>query len=242
VSQFALTFQQLKDEATQAMGGAPDSRTPVDRLVNGALEYFCGIHPWSWRVTITTLSIVSGAGRILLPADFGELVDLVGSTAAAMTAIVPRPWPQVMRARVAGIGGNNCFIYHVGLDVQTDVTAVPRRCLELGPLPSASVADALFLTYRRCVPVLAGATDVPAIPYGMHGLLRTLVRAMAVSNTVQQAGHDWELFNQQLVNYAASDGKAEGQVGQLSNALLDDGGVYPLAPHNSILLPGEAGY
>jgi hypothetical protein len=237
---FALKFSELKNNARQAASGDPDARTPLGEIVNGALEYFVTLHQWTWRTAIQTLSFVAGDGRILLPDDFGELVDVVGFQ-AKYTAVRPGSWPQIVRTRVHGMLDGAYLLYHVTAQPVADATLPPKRCIEIAPLPAANQADALYVTYRRIVPMLAGDDDYPAIPYGLHGLLRTLVRAMAVSNTVQQAGHDWELFNQQIGNYIASDSLAEGQGGQLINA-LDGGDAATLRPHSGILLPGEPGY
>jgi len=118
-----------------------------------------------------------------------------------------------------------------------DPTQVPTRLLEVAPLPSIQLSQALYLTYRRLVPKLVNLTDVAAVPYGMFGLLKALVRACAYSSTVQQQGHDWQLFNAMLPAYQASDGLAQGGPGKLIDALQEDDGLYATQPWTSIKTP-----
>jgi len=86
-------------------------------------------------------------------------------------------------------------------------------------------------------PSTALSTDVAAVPYGMFGLLKALVRACAYSSTVQQQGHDWQLFNAMLPAYQASDGLAQGGPGKLIDALQEDDGLYATQPWTSIKTP-----
>lgn len=346
----SLTFLDLQNEAQHAIGGVPDANAPLSRIVNDSLEYLAHCHDWTWRTVITTLDFLAGVGQIPLPADFGELIDLVGF-AAKYTAVRPANWRDIVRIRVHGVPDQQILVYHVGAggqyqvqnptlgptvagatinggqlaagtyfvaqtwlgagggetangpEVSVDVgigqnaitvtpaatpsgaananvyvgvvtafeqlagatpgatplnvlalpasnafsvnrsnttfdpSQVPIRQLEVAPLPSFQLIQALYLTYRRLVPKLVNPTDVPAIPYGMFGLLKVLCRAMAVSSTVQQQGHDWQLFNQMLPAYAAADGNAQGPPGKLIDALQEDDGLYATQPWTSIKTP-----
>jgi hypothetical protein len=239
---YSLTFAQLKSEAEHAIGGVPDARTSSARVVNAALEYLCTIFDWSWRVTITTLSLTNAVGQVDLPDDFGDLIDLVGSTVARDTAVRKADPATINRVRVFGITSNFSLVYFLGQKSQTAVTAPGKRVLEIAPLPTADLADALYLTYRKLIPTLSGDTDVPNIPYGYFELLRRLVRAIAVSDTIQQAGHDWQLFNSMLIDYKAADTAAGGSdVGTLRSQVDDmDSDVLRIAPHTAVLMPGDS--
>lgn len=231
---YSLTFAQLKSEAEHAIGGVPDSRTSLDRIVNGALEHLCIRHAWNWRAAITTLNFTADTPTITLPEDFGELIDLTGYV-EKFTAVRPAPLSDIVRAWVHSASGSHILLYHVGQAAQSSAGTVPRRTLKIAPTPASSVTDALYLTYRRLIPTLVADTDVPAIPYGMFDLLRLLARAMAVSSTTQQSGHDWELFNNQLMDYIHADSLAGGaNLGRLSNALESDGGAHALQPWNEV--------
>jgi hypothetical protein len=236
VAQHFLTFLQLKDEAEHAIGGSPDTRTSSDRIVNGAVEYLCNIHPWSWREGITTLSFAQDEGRIPLPEDFGELVSLI---AAARVPVRKATARAVMAVRTLGTGiAGGGFIYYVSIAPPADPQTPPLRCIEIAPIPAAAEANALHMTYRRLIPALEDDADVPAIPIGMFELLRVLVRAMAVSTEEQQGGHDWELFRQMLANYIHADAIAGGHESVMRD-VLGDGECLFLAPHTEIRFPGD---
>lgn len=348
MQQYSLTYLDLQNEATHAIGGAPDPNAPLTRVINGALEYLYNSHGWSWRTAISTLDFTAGIGQIALPSDFGELVDLVGFQ-AKYTAVKPANWRDILRVRVHGVPDQQICIYHVGAGGQyqvanptslptlamgsgaglpngtyyvrftwtgngggetaggpenaltltgsngvlqvtvpaaptgagnanvyvgvninkeqlagsvagggtLNVTALPltsaayfpvanttfdatqvmQKVLEVAPLPATQLFQALYLTYRRTPPKLVNNTDVPAVPYNFFDLLRTLVRAFAVSSTVQQAGHDWQVFNDQLPLYKAADGMAQGSPGKLIDATMEDDGLYATQPWTSIKSP-----
>lgn len=241
MAQHAKTFAQLRSEAEHAMFGPPDPRISTDAIVNGAIEYLCNLHPWSWLQSLSTLSFVAGQGQILLPEDFGELVHLVGLV-AKFTACRRASLRDIVSARIHAPASNLAMLYALGTQAQIAPTAVPRRALEVAPVPAAGLADALSLVYRRRLAVLVNADDVPAIPYGMHELLVHLVRAYAHSRSASQPSHDWELFTQQIPSFIAADGLAGGEnQGQLRDAVFDwhdlVGGEAPLMQR--IALPGE---
>ncbi|HWE97594.1 MAG TPA: hypothetical protein VG269_26800 [Tepidisphaeraceae bacterium] len=244
---YSLTFAQLKQQAEHAMSGVPDSRTPTGDIVNGALEWLCRQHPWTWLETVTALDVVINVPTLPLPADFGELIDIQGNTGLKTTG-VRRAHPRyVMAARVNNgslLASTYSYVFFLGQQTQTDTTQVPLRTIELGPAPAASIAAGLIVTYRRIIPVLAGDTDVPAVPYGFFQLLKLVVRAFAVSNTTQQAGHDWELVQRMLPDFIAADSLSEGiSEGPMESQL--DGMDYrfntetTLGPGTQVLLPGD---
>lgn len=117
-----------------------------------------------------------------------------------------------------------------------DPSQVMQKVLELAPTPASNMVQAMYLTYRRLAPVMVNPTDVPAVPYNFFDLLKTLVRAMAVSSTEQQAGHDWQLFNQQLPLYKNADTMAQGEAGGVMIDALSyhDDGIYALRPWLSV--------
>lgn len=242
---FVLTFAQLKAEAEHAIGGTPDSRTDLGRLVNEAVAYLYSLHAWSWRQKLTTLSYDAAtvsAGTINLPADFGEVVDLQPSTQHVSLRLAPMRFVVAARIHTA-LAGVSSFLWCLGMGSQATAAAVPLRTIELGPKPSAAAADALYLTYRVLPPVLVGDTDVPPLPYQFFPLLRCLCRAVAYSSTVAQAGHDWQLFNAQVLEFIAADTIADGtNKGQMQSVLEHDFGidaVPSLAPGTQILMPGD---
>jgi len=241
---YKLTFAQLKAEYEHAISGTPDSRISSARGVNDALEYLWTLHRWSWRKKITTLDLVADQEYVDLPADFGELVNLYGADSLAGTGFQKADLDRVALARTfPTLPAASSFLYAIAAASQATAADVPVQRLELGPTPSESLSDAVVLVYNSLPPELSGDTDVPAVPYGFYSVLRRLVRAIAVSDTVQQAGHDWELFSRQIRDYIAADTFSNTTSGGVIGCLgsqVDDygpaGAEMTLAPHTSILM------
>ncbi len=244
MSLFTLTFAQLKAEAEHAIGGSPDSRVTTAGLVNGALEYFCTVHPWTWRIVLTTLSTSQNVGEIDLPDDFGELVDLVGY-GLRLTAIRKASPATVARVRVYGLQTSLSMVWYIGQKSQTTASATGARQLVVAPVPAATTANAFYLTYRKLIPQLSADSDVPNIPYGMFELLRWCVRGWAKLQTIGDGGADLMMFQRLLADYIAADALADGpRTGILADAveMLDDlhpEGIFRLAPHTEIRVPGD---
>ena len=236
----AYTFAQLKNEAEHVIGGAPDARIDTGRLVNGVLDFVATSHAWSWRTAITTLSTVADEGRISLPDDFGELIDLVGYQ-LPLTAVKKARAQTVMRARIHGIQNDASLIYFIGQAPQADAAVIPGRVLEVAPLPAASTADAFYLTYRKLIPILAGDSDVPAIPYGMHEMLVYLVRGHSALRTKGDGGVDLQIGMSLYHDFKANDGLVDGPAGLEMTDQLESGddGIWHLSPHTSIAMPGD---
>jgi hypothetical protein len=148
-----------------------------------------------------------------------------------------------MRTRVYGLtGGNLSYVYALGMEAAALATAVPRRTLELGPVPAATTANAFYLTYRRNIAQLVGNTDVPAVPVGFFELLRVAVRAWSKLTTLGDGGGDLAQLNAMLPDYIASDSIAAGpRDGQMSDVtgMLDPDAIVRLAPHTGIEMPGD---
>ncbi|WP_428936916.1 hypothetical protein [Fontivita pretiosa] len=241
MAQFSLTFQQLKNEAQHAIGGTPDSLVTLDSLVNGALEHFCQVHPWQWRIVLATLNTVGGVGEIDLPADFGELIDLVGFQ-LKLTAVRKASHQTVVRVRVHGLSSDQSLVYYLGQKAQATPGTVPVRQLVIAPVPTTSTTNALYLTYRRLIPTLTNNTDVPAVPYGMFELLRWLVRGWARMQTTGDGGADMMQFQRMLPDYIAADAVADSpRQGAMIDAVneLEPDGIFTLAPHTEIAMPGD---
>lgn len=245
MGQYRLTFAQLKSEAEHAISGTPDARTSSARCVNDAIEWLVTYHRWSWRRRLATLSIVADQSYVNLPADFGELLQIHAAASSTGLTFQPASLEQVALSRVyTPITAGVTFFYAISTPVQTLATDTMAQRLELGPTPDAAYAAGIAIVYLALPREMTGDTDVPEVPYGFFSLLRRAVRAFAVSDSVQQAGHDWELLNRQLGDYVAADTFAAnpgGQAGQLVSQLDDyaPGAEACLPPHTSILMVGD---
>ena len=162
-----------QSQVEHALGGAPDSRISSSDIVNAALAYLTGLHEWTWRKTLTTLSLTADENYIDLPADFETLIGLLPAPhAAAPTlklALDRGRGPATGRRRRRRARSTwRCM----AAGPQAAATDVPTRRLLLGITPDADEADCLVLLYRKMLPTLANDTDVPAVPYGLFELLR----------------------------------------------------------------------
>lgn len=244
MADYALTLDKLRGIARHRLGGNPDARAPLDDLINGAIQYLAGAHPWSWLTQITTLGFTASQAHINLPTDFAHLVDLQGyqSPWTACRRADPR---IVISTRVRGAGlGNGTLVYFVGPTPQTpDQTVATKWRLEVAPAPTETLADALYLTYRRVLPTLVNANDVAALPYGFHDVLRWLVRAYVSSSENDQVGPDWQIVNNMIPALIAADVRAQGAIGSLCSTLDPDLSPGPCGLHflpgTEIKMPGD---
>lgn len=237
----AYTFQQLKNFAEHAIGGVPDARVSSADLVNGAIEWLVSHYPWTWKTAISTCSTVAGQAYINLPDDFGELIDIVGNVLKT-TAIRKASPREIARVRILGLSSDLSYLYFLGQGPQTAPNIVPPRRLEFAPIFASTVADAFILTYRRQIPTLVGNTDVPAVPYGMFEMLKWLVRGWAKQETLGDGGSDMGMARSMIEDFKAADAIADGpRTAQMVDLIQDEDpdGIYRLAPHNAILMPGD---
>ena len=223
------TFATLKAAAAHALGGNPDSRISKGLIVNRALNHLVNAHDWPWRVTIATLDYTADQATILLPADFGELVQLQGN-AAKYSTIRPLSAPQLLSLRRHGIADTFYLGFLLTVAPQTDPTAAPRYQLQVAPTPAASLANALDIVYRKLVPMFtvndaSSADDAkyPAIPAGQHDTLYQLVRAFAVSMEENPNTPEWSLAQQMLQRDIDAAARAEGPIiGPMRNCGVDE--------------------
>lgn len=238
------TFLQLKQAAAHALGGNPDSRISKGLIVNRAINHLANAHPWPWRVTLTSLDYTISQNTIDLPADFGEIISLTGQ-AAKYSAIRQLSASDFLNLRNFGVTDTLYLGYLLTIGAQGTPTAAPRWQLQIAPTPSATLASALYLLYRKLLPVFtvddastADDAKVPPLPAGQHDTLYALVRAFAVSMEENPQTPEWQLAGQLLQRDIAMASRAENPVlgpmaGCGSNEYLSDGGNY-FRPFNSI--------
>jgi hypothetical protein len=242
MSTYRLTFAQLKQQAEHAISGAPDSRAPSGDVVNGALEWLWIAHTWSWRERTALLTVPAGAYRIVLPEDFGELVDLMPNPAATASYYPARATEhQVRSARAGTLGAGGGILWYPAMQETVALTDTPKHTLELSITAGASALTEIFACrYRMLAPQLTDDNHIPPVPYGFFNLLKLLVRAHAVSSTLQQEGHDWQLFNAQLPDFIAADTQASGVNRGQMVSLVDRCGLFGERTAGvEILMPGD---
>lgn len=238
------TFSQLKAAAAHALGGNPDSRISKGLIVNRALNHLVNAHPWPWRVVLATLDYTADVNTIDLPADFGEILQVRGKE-AKYSAIRQLDVASFLNLRNFGVTDTLYLGYILTIKAQSPTTAAPLWQLQVSPTPSATLAQALYLLYRKLLPVFITddslTTDdakVAPLPAGQHDTLYALVRAFAVSMEENPQTPEWQLAGQLLARDIAMASRAENPVlgpmaGCGSNEWLGDGGNY-FRPFNSI--------
>jgi hypothetical protein len=242
------TFLELKNAAAHVLGGNPDSRISKGLIVNRAITHLCNAHPWTWRLAIADLNYVASQEWIALPADFGELVKLVGYGSKYTTVRGVSP-EEIMGLRIHGITDMMFLGYCVMPAPQTDQTAAPAWRLEVAPTPAASQTGALKIMYRRQLPVFttndaSSADDAkkPAIPPGQHDTLYALVRAYARSMEEEPLTAEWQVASQLLQRDIDSANRVTEPVlgysrGTVVSEYQVEGELF--RPFNVIEMPGE---
>jgi hypothetical protein len=239
MASLSYSFATLKNAVRHALGGEPDSRTSAAAIVNRAIDFLCTWHSWTWRTKLTTLDFVADAGEILLPADFGELLELFGYE-SKYTTCEPVSHRKLLALRVHGPGNGAYLGFLIGQQTQTDTALAPRRTLEVAPVPAASMTNALYLMYRKLSPAYAesGTTDdakIVDLPINLHVPLYHLCRAMALSE--EEGGGDMSLALQAMEAAKTADAKANpSDLGPVQGGLVDEwyqGGGF-CRPHTEI--------
>lgn len=204
------TLGQLRNAVEHAIGGVPDSRISSTLVVNRALNHLCNAHPWTWRLVTTTVDFTVDVGDIPLPADFGELLALVGYKAkyTTMRAVTDS---DLMYMRVFGMPAWLTFGYCIGIAPQSVPTAAPLYVLKVAPVPNATTLEAMYLQYRKSIPSFGegdAGTLVPPIPQSQHDTLYQLCRAFAVSMEETAMNDEWTLANASLKRDMDADSRA----------------------------------
>lgn len=238
------TFAQLKNAAAHVLGGNPDSRISKGLIVNRALNHLVNAHPWPWRQVITTLDYVQDVNTIDLPADFGEIISLTGKE-AKYSAIRQLQAHEFLQLRNFGVTDTLYLGYLLTIKAQSPATAAPLWQIQIAPTPSAGLAGALYLLYRKLLPMFvvddAATTDdtkVAPLPAGQHDTLYALVRAFASAMEENAETPEWQIAGQFLARDIAMASRAQQPIlGPMAgcgvNEYLSDGGNY-FRPFNSI--------
>jgi hypothetical protein len=237
------TFLQLKNAAAHALGGNPDSRISKGLIVNRAINHLVNAHPWPWLVKLANLSFTADQNYITLPADFGEVIQIQGN-AARFSTIRPLQPEDFLHQRSFGVADTLYLGYYVQIAEPASATAAPLYQMQIAPTPSATLADALYLMYRKQIDTFitddsltTDDTKIPAIPSGMHDTLYQLVRAYAVSMEENPQTTEWALALQMLQRDIMKAAAVEPAVmGPMRNCGVAEwhGPAFAVRPHDRI--------
>jgi len=191
------TFQEAKNHAMLAIGGAPSlaaNQTRDERLaeiVNQAGNHlFC--RPWRFRERTTKyMSLVANQSYVTLPSDVEELLSIISTQSLGYLIEMVTP-DHMEQLRQLGLTMTGPSVTHACL-ARTEPTqgyALPSVRLDIYPTPTAAVTDAIAVRYRSSwtsipsdllqagVPLLDNQYQIP-IPKYVDALFISYVRAFA---------------------------------------------------------------
>jgi len=216
----SYTYTQLQATVKHALGATPTTNITPGEIVNNAIKFLAGLNSWSWRRRLITLNATADQNYIALPANFNQLISLVGFLGLR---VVPASIEEIQTYRYQSTTNSAGVLYYaISTASQTNASALPTRRLEIWPTPSATTTTGfLALEYDAEIPALVNGTDVPDIPDQFSPLIRQVCRAMAVSDEEQQQGTDWELFKDMVPTYTDRDSVVQPNLGQPRGGLYD---------------------
>jgi hypothetical protein len=221
----AYTLADLKRAVNDAtgvpVGTALGGGLTVGAMVGRAIEYVVTYHPWTWRKATTTIAFLANIGVYALPAAFGRMIGV--SRSAVQRPVKKTTLEDIMDRRATGID-DGCLYWALTLTTQTSGTVLPLRTLILAPIPAAVLASAIAVSYHKLVYLPLADTNYPDIPYGFHGALYQVVRAMALANrepTGAEVAPEWQLANQLLDAAVLEDCDAQSSPMELASTLED---------------------
>lgn len=169
----AATIADACDRAARFVHWNKPENQPfeLDRLViaNEVGEWLCNATPWNWLLRPSVLrSIVAGQGWIDLPADFGRFVGIRMVRSAGYN-IEMADQVAVDDARDMWSGASTYFKACI-LHAAPTTISVPVVRMEIGPVPTASVADVFRLSYAGTWLECTDENQPIPMPVWMHGL------------------------------------------------------------------------
>lgn len=187
IAMHSYTLTSLQNAVKHALGKTPDSLTSLAEIVNDAIQAFCNLHNWSWLEGNDSLDFEGGQSYVDLPADFHTL-KTIQVTSTNGFQLEPATMQRITDLRknttASPVGG--LYLYTIKGQTQATVTALPTARIELWPTPSADLADAIAIGYRRGINKLTSGTDVPDVPAMFHFALKKYVRAHALQEDGQE--------------------------------------------------------
>jgi len=150
----------------------------LDRLIaaNEVGEWLCNAEVWNWlRRPSTLLSLVASQQYITLPADFGRFVS-IDTVSGSVYRVKMETQEAVDRARRLPAANGTLFKGCI-LHTAPTALAVPVAQLEIGPIPGASAANVIRLSYIATWRTCTTENDLIPMPLWLHALY---IRAFAL--------------------------------------------------------------
>lgn len=234
------TFAEYKAEIVHGLGNSPSSGVTTASLVNDAMNSLCALHSWRWRRGgPVTADLTADQNYVELPLDFGELTT-IQYPGSILRGMIPTSMAIIERLRASTISPALFGYYYAiltgNIDDDHPENGLAVSTIELYPTPSATVADALSITYLRDIAQLEDDDDIPQIPIWMDRALVMLCRAMAEEvedDEVDSAAR--KAFENELAICKRRDMNSQSRYGVMT------GGLYPKTEGLDPFYPSQIG-
>lgn len=184
-----LTVKRLQERVARGLGWQRPTDWPgyypITEVANEAGEWLVSAYDWNWLVRpVTYLAIVDGQEYCTLPEDFTRHLA-IGSALNSPWAIRIEGPQQVAEARARNLGRESEFVgcFTWGSPTVAGPKATCR--LDLGPVPTQSVAQAFVLAYKGGWTTVNDTTDHIVVPSYM-----TMIYVRAVTAFVGGLEHE----------------------------------------------------
>lgn len=166
-----LTVTRLKERVARFMGWKRAEDWPAEleivTVANEAGEWLTSRRPWQWlQRSPVNLALTAGQDFVTLPTDFGRHIAVVGRGTNAYS-IRRGDMSEVAAARADIQGAPRTFVYCYGYSGPSVAGPKPDVRMFIGPVPTATIANAFVLTYAAGWKPLVGGGDHVLVPSWM---------------------------------------------------------------------------
>lgn len=228
----ALTVTTCKPWIRLSLGGALPGDFPLLVACNMAGRFLCQMTAWRFLENAETLlSTVISTNYIVLPANFGQVISLRGTTDNADVEWVGREQMNDLRAGTSS--GTDGFVYAVIETAAQSGITPPTKRLAIHPTPTASTSNLYRLVYRAEWAELTADEDEIPLPYFVETLYLRILQEHAEGFVRKEQGS----LEQRLAAIAAGpvfraamarDKTAQPDIGRIVGAIEQRRARFPL--------------
>lgn len=163
-----LTVERLQQRVARNLGWMRPTdwpaALPITEVANEAGEWLVSAYDWTWLTRpVTYLALVNGQEFCELPEDFSRYLSIASALNSPWAIRIEGP-TQVAAARARNLGREASFVgcFTWGSPTTAGPKAVAR--LDIGPVPTQSVAQAFVLAYKGGWTTVNDASDHIVVP------------------------------------------------------------------------------
>lgn len=226
------TLQDWKVIVKHTLGGDPPALFPATSptadatkayIVNRALQFMVGMHPWAWRTRgPTTFGFTASQSYIDLPSDFGELTEPV-ATYGFNRWFIPVSLSELQRIRsVAVTAVDGSYWYALSYPTQTSTTVnAGNPVMQIHPTPGSTESNVGSYIYRILIPEMSTDANVPNTPVWLDTLLESCIRAYAKKFALDDESAIGRLYTSaEFLEAKQQDARSQANVGQMTGGIL----------------------